>query len=305
MKKIGVLLSFTILFIAATCENEPLEGEFSSDNDVNNMNNPSGDFQVDFDGQTYIADIVSATVLDDVMNITGLRGTNGESVILTVFGNSPGTYQLGIQNGVEANVAAYSEGNNTGFGTWVAATDFITSQGEITLSEIDEVNQTLSGTFFFTGNNPSILQSKEFINGSFTNIPYEVELVNNNNNNIFFAKVDDEEFVEDSILAVYTDLLGNTSISVVATKNNLETISLTFSGDIVPGSYDFDFGVLPIGQYNIGTTGSYLASGAFNIELHDTTTNRIKGTFQFTAQAFPTGNESFEITEGSFDVTYD
>ncbi len=308
MKKIIPFLSLFVLLSAFTCENEPLEGEFLNADGVDITdpdNTQAGNFQVDFDGQTFVADVISATILNGVMNITGLRGSDGESVILTISENNEvGTYQLGVTNGVQVNAAAYSEQNNSNNGTWIAATDGIESQGEVTITEIDQENETMSGTFFFTGNNPSLMTSKEFTNGVFTNVPYTGTLVSSDDNNTFFAKVDGEEFVEDAINGTYTDLAGMTTIAVVATKNNLETMSVTLPGDVIPGTYDFASLSIPNAQYNLGSTDINSGTGTVTITTHDAVNKKLIGTFQFTAAPLGGTGTSYEITEGSFDVTY-
>ena len=271
MKKTSILFSIFILLTTLSCENEPLEGDFGTDNNVScetaiqntvdaalvfadvtddnytqlciaykealqaqiqacgdtdgglqtavnalgdcsNVIATDGTFQVDFDEQTYVADIVTATIIDDVINISGLRGNSGELVTLTIFETTVGTYELGVTNSmVETNGASYIEDN--GSPIWISVTNFIDPQGEITITEIDQINKTISGTFHFTGHNPISGGSKEFTNGSFTKIPYDS--LQNNNDNTFFAKVDGVEFVEDLIQGFSTNLPGLSSIGIV------------------------------------------------------------------------------------------
>lgn len=276
----------------------------SSSDDSGDSAQP-GTFQVDFNGQTYVADVVSATIIDDVINVTGLRGSEGENVTLTVFGSTEGTYQLGVtSNQVEVNGAAYIEPNNDGTGVFVALTDGVTSQGQLIITEIDETNLTISGTFEFTATNQNTQEVMELTNGVFFQIPYNDGLVGNDNT--FFAKVDGNEFVEDSVNGARTTLAGSTTISISATKNNGHTIGLFFDGDVQPGTYDFGgFGGIPIAQYNLGTSELNIGSGTFTITSHDTANKRIVGTFEFTATPFGgTGTTTYAITEGSFDVVY-
>ena len=301
MRKITLLLSCFVLLSAFTCENEPLEGDFQSGNPNNNT---TASFSVDFDGQTFVADQVSATILEGgVMNITGLRGAQMESVIITLFGTTEGVYELGVTNAqLQSNAAAYSEASGSS-GTWVALTDGSTPQGQVTITDIDENNMTISGTFSFTAYDVNGT-AKEFTNGVFTNIPY-VDTVPSGPDNSFFAKVDGVEFNEDTINGTLTSIPGLSTIGIVATRNNLETISLTFDSDITPGDYDFaGFGGTPVGQYNLSTTDVNVASGTFTITTHDTTNNRIVGTFEFTTSPVMGSGPSYTITEGSFDVTY-
>ncbi len=296
MKKITYLLVLSIALVTFSCEKEPSRASL-----------PEVNFSVDFDGQTFVADQVGATVLDDVINITGLRGPNNESITLTVVAGTEGVYQLGVQNGALVHGAAYIEQNNSTNGAWVALTDGVSSQGTIIISEINDVNKTISGNFSFTGNNPSVGNTssfvREFTNGTFKNIPYSNTLSNPpTNNNSFTAKIDGVEFEEDLLAGI----LSSGNISIIATKNNISSIGLTLPSDIAAGDYDFTFGVAPVGQYNIFTPfSSNIADGSFTITSHDIPNKRIIGTFSFTAEAFGGGaTGSFEITEGSFDITY-
>lgn len=295
MKQIKFIFTF-LLSVTLLQSCDPSEDSNSSPS--------TGTFQVDFDGQTYVADVVSATIIDDVINITGLRGPNDENVTLTVFGNSTGTYQLGVTNNqVELNGAAYIEPNNDGTGVFVALTDGVTSQGELVITEIDEANLTMSGTFQFTGVNVNTEEVKEFTNGVFIEIPYNDGLVGNDNT--FFAKVDGAEFVEDVVNGVNVSAGGTSSIAISATKNNGQTIGLFFNTDVTPGDYSFGgFGGIPLAQYNVGTTSLNIGSGTFTIITHDVANKHIVGTFEFTATPFGSTGSNYEITEGSFDVVY-
>ncbi|MGJ8593647.1 MAG: DUF6252 family protein [Aquaticitalea sp.] len=278
-----------------------------SDSDDSNNNPPAaaGTFQVDFDGQTYVADVVSSTIIDNNINIAGLRGTEGENVNITVFGSTVGTYQLGVtMNQVEVNGAAYIEPNNDGSGVFVSIGDGTTAQGEVVITEIDEVNLTISGTFNFTGTNGNTEEVKEFTNGSFNRIPYIDGLVANDNQ--FFAKVDGAEFVEDLVAGVNLSTGGQSSLGITATKNSNETIGLYFDSEVAPGTYDFGgFGSVPLAQYNVSTSEITIGTGTFTITTHDIANKHIVGTFEFTSEAvFGGTGATYEITEGSFDVVY-
>ncbi len=267
---------------------------------------PAGTLQVSFDNQTLVADLVSSTILDDVINVMGIRGSEGEMISITLFGSTPGTYQLGVatENPLQINSVSYIEPNNTGSGVFVSRVDDITSQGEVIITEIDNVNMTISGTFNFTGTNGSTQEVKEFTNGSFVEVSYNDGLVANDNT--FFAKVDGTEFVEDVVAGTRITLGGSTTLSISATKNSQETIGLSFDGDIAVGTYDFGgFGGVPLAQYNTpGSNDVNLGDGTFTITEHDIANKHIVGTFEFIATSFLGGDSSYEITEGSFDVIY-
>jgi len=294
-----VVLVFTFLIIS--CNIEPFDDDFQPGG------NNNWQFKVDFDDKTFTADFVSATVLNNVINISGLRGVNQEAIIITIFANKTGTYQIGVtENQLEVNGASYSTNTKTGAGdVWIGVTDFVTSQGEVEITEIDTNNKTISGTFFFTGHNQN-LGPKEFTNGVFNKIPYTTDALPPSTQNSFFAKVDGVEFVEDAVQGIASSLPGFSTIGISATKNNLQTIGLTLNSDIVEGDYTFSIFSPPIGQYNLFLGDSYVSQetgSKLTITLHDKANKRIVGTFNFTASPL-LGGQSYEITEGSFDITY-
>jgi len=309
MKKILTysLLICSLIFFNS-CDNEPLEGFDLNDPAVAGGTN-TGNFKVDFDGQTFVADVVSATISDEIINITGLRGSNGEAVILTINGITPGTYELGLTSGINVNAAAYNESNTAQSG-WIAATDGVTSQGQVIITSIDTVNLKISGTFSFTATNFLINQTKIFSNGSFTNVTYQDGFTNTNPSNSFFAKIDGVEFVEDGLNAIKTSFVGNDFITISAIKNNGETMSLALDASITPGTYSFDgFGAsfYNIAQY-IGedATHIYVGDGSFTIISHDINNKNIEGTFSFVAEKVdPTQTLADKnISEGTFSITY-
>ncbi len=303
MKKLTTLLSLFVLLTAFTCENESLEGDFSTETS-------EGSFSVDFDGQTYFADIVGAIIIENSMNITASRGSQQELITITLMETTAGTYDIGVtdQATMLVNGAAYNSASGSS-DTWVAVTDFMTPQGTITISEINESDMTMSGTFSFTAHSVTG-EPKEFTNGVFTNIPYEDSLDSIPTENTFFAKVDGEEFVEDVVFGNAISLAGFNSIGISATKNSAETIGFSLDASITEGTYNFvSIASSPsdtIGLYNASTTETYTANGTITITTHDVANKRIVATFEFTAEPATGGGATgtHEITEGAFDIVY-
>lgn len=301
----AIIVPFLFLF---SCNIEPYEGDVFDEKAENPDKNNSelGVFQVDFDGETFKTDNVIGTLAGGVMNITAFRGDNQESLILTVFADEPGTYEVGvIENVVEVNSITYSTNTKTGAGhVWIGAKDFTTAQGEIVITEIDEENKTISGTFLFTGHNVDN-GTKEFTNGKFINVSYETDLLPSNNDNSFFAKVDGVEFKEDGVQGIAISLGGMSTIGISATKNNLQTIGLNLDANMKPGEYELSTFSIPSGLYSKSFSESFASEkGKVIITTHDVANKRIIGTFEFTASSFLMPDEKFEVTEGSFDVTY-
>jgi hypothetical protein len=294
---------FALLFITS-CNIEPFEGEIPEGEIAEGDDDVSGVFQVDFDSQTYVADVVTASVSDGIINISGLKGDNQELITLTVFASTVGTYNIGISDGIEVNGAAYNTNSKDGSGdTWIGATNFLDSQGQITITEIDNEGETISGTFFFTGHNPD-LGIKEFTNGVFEKVSFAV-VSSGSGENSFFAKVDGVEFVEEKINAISVSAGGISNLGISATIGSSRVLGLNLDPNVTPGEYELSTFGIPSGLYSKSFSESFSSdSGKVVITLHDKANRRIVGTFEFTAKSFLSPDESYEITEGSFDVTY-
>lgn len=309
--------TFILLLIASlsfvSCDDEPLEGTFSDElnideeagNGSNGNNVPfTGTFQVNIDGDLWIADNAAANIIDGVTNITGFKGSNGEAVIITLQTDQVGTYQFGPINGeFMLNGGAY----NPGGGANAFVTDVNTPNGTVTISSIDTTNKLISGSFSFDALEFVNNTTKVLSGGVFTNVPYSDDLNDSNpGGNSFFAKVDGVEFQEDLVSGF--EALGMVSIS--ATKNSSETIGLSFTSGITTGTYSLALPGLGDASalYNYSQTAfGYNGDGSVTITQHDTVNKRIVGTFSYVASTLNPQQgapNSVNITEGSFDVNY-
>jgi len=239
LKSIGIFVLSIFVFTIISCDNEPLEGEFATDDGggtdltcveaTTNLSTAStnfagvtpgdanytamcnayaialqdqisacgdetgtiqilldsldctsdteGVFTVEFDGLTFEAEFIEAHRFDNQITITGTRDGDTETVTLVVHETTTGTYDLGVNVGPLTNTATYIEDiNDAANTTWTTfSEDFVTPQGTITISSINETDLTMSGTFNFTGSNvstPPDILLKEFTNGVFTDIPF-------------------------------------------------------------------------------------------------------------------------------------
>jgi hypothetical protein len=283
----------------------------NNDNDDNNDDNDDNDdsstlFRATIDGDLYEPANSSATIVNGITNVTGID-TNGETITITIVSDQVGTYSLDFDGSSTISTGLAYKENSDATESYLSGNTIDNSTGSIEITSIDTTNNLISGTFYATARNGSGA-SVTITSGEFTNIPFETELPNNNENE-FFAKVNGDEFVEDSIEATKATLAGNTNITLTATKNSFETIGITipFSNSDA-GTYNFSS--IPsqnvyVAQYNVSQTEFYVASsGSITITSHDTATKKITGTFYFTAQPQVGSTPTFEITEGSFNVTY-
>lgn len=300
--------------------------------------NPISQFKVDFNGETWNADAVFATIISGTINITALRNDNQEKVIITILSDQIGTYTISPDDFVGG--MAYQDDND-------GNSAFVSNPGELSgvidLESIDVDRQLLSGKFFFTGtrfipqlddegnpvldenDNPILIEeSKDFTNGEFINIIYTSEIADPDptNDNEFFANFNGIEFVEESLVAIKSTLAGISTISISANRDGInETIGFTMPADIVTGNYlltDFavDLTEDTVGTYINNVTSQFYGAGSgeddddvtipiLRISNHDVDNKLIEGTFEFTG--FEVGSQDptkVQITEGSFSITY-
>ncbi len=164
-------------------------------------------------------------------------------------------------------------------------------EGTVTISELDETNKTLSGTFNFNAFLPgvdTIFVSK----GALHNVSYTGGGIDDPTNaGLFKAKVNGNPFQPFIVSSRNT---GNTIVTSGSTSN--ATIVISVKPDVEPGEY-----TLPRGGFGAkyqDTEGPETTDeGVIKILEHNTTEKTIKGTFSFIT------NKS-EITEGEFDVAY-
>jgi len=128
-----------------------------------------------------------------------------------------------------------------------------------------------------------------------------------NSTSSFFAKIDGVEFTEDTVYVNMMNLGGSTILTISAAKNNYQSIGLTFPSDIAAGTYTLSsFGDYR-GQYNHSQTAmGFGGAGTVTITTHNTSEKKMVGTFSFEATEIvaQTNLGPFDISEGSFDITY-
>lgn len=152
MKKIFYILS--LLFVLASCTEDV------------KFNNPA--FQglkdnVFWRAQSYKAELAS----DGKIVIKGILGY--EQVMLQIASTDPKTYALGVDN-----VTRASYYNDLGTNTFLFSTGPNIGDGQITITEFNSENKTISGTFRFNAPNADETDEKEkvtFTEGVFYKVP--------------------------------------------------------------------------------------------------------------------------------------
>jgi len=164
-KKIFLLccLAPTLLFFFTSCTTD-------SDTITNEQVPLSNNFlRVEVDNTTFQADRFSVNLEESLINIVGTETSTNRSVFLT-FVLKDEIQALGDSaRNPNGNIAGYLlNDDNEGYITNVI--DGIL--GEIRITELDDKNNTVSGTFFFTAFNDEFIPI-ELKNGVFENISFE------------------------------------------------------------------------------------------------------------------------------------
>lgn len=164
--------------------------------------------------------------------------------------------------------------------------------GQIVVSELDEVNNTVSGTFKFE----AFLHGIDTIfveKGVFFEVPFSSDDMGDPNSaGRFSAKVNGSAFEPITVVA------KNTGNSILVSGNTANTtISISVPVSVEAGEY-----TLPRSGFTAryqDATGSQNADGGEIIILeHTANTKTLKGSFSFVTA-------DNEITEGSFEVVYE
>ena len=291
MKNITILLLFfTIIFLS--CEDAGLSIPTQPNSQIE-----SG-FEVSFDGKEFFTENVDYTSDGIDIFINAVKPETNEIFTIKIPNFSFGTFDL---EGT-TNIATYI--NNDPFSADIWSTfDGGSSEGKVNFTDIDEVNNTVSGTFSFLGENLSSGAKKEFTLGRFTNVSKSILPVSDNK---FSAKIDGQEYKDISLFGSLVSVGGNELIMISANRSLTETIGISLESDISVGTYSFGSFIsqsYPTAQYTINGS-TYEADGEIIITQHDTVKKIISGTFEFIASPFISTTPNFNVTDGVFSISY-
>lgn len=155
LKYFLTLVSFVLIF--STCEEN---GIFFPETAQN-----TGSFEVTFDGAVFKTSTVEFITENDNIIITAVNSSSNQTFTLSVNNFDLNNFSFEGQNTVGSYV-----NNNAGLTQDWTTFDETNSRGSIEFTNIDFVNNTVSGVFNFIGRNASG-NSKAFTNGTFTNVP--------------------------------------------------------------------------------------------------------------------------------------
>jgi hypothetical protein len=304
MKNIKFLAGLFLLITAfSSCEVEPIDSEIDLD-DFNNPATGPAVFKADFSGSTWTAAVAQANITTDGIQIIGSKA-NGENFAFFVDATTTGTYPA------NQNFLTFTPAGST-YGYWsLNLANATENTGSITISNINTVAKTISGTFSFKGywtdaTTTSIIPV-QFTDGVFTNVPYTTDNTPVTGDDTFFAKVDGVEFAENQIdVALIEDATPMPipdQISIVGSKTNDDTVSINVNRNLGVGTYAIT-GVLS--DTDVVRGGSVMNDVLYNAEsgsitIISKTATRISGTFSMVVKNFTT-SATKTISEGAFDV---
>jgi hypothetical protein len=292
------LIGLALLSIFA-CQKEK-----SFEKSTGNGGNAGADFRAKINNVPWVAanNTRGASIIGGFINITGISSDN-KQISITLNGTSAGNYTL-VQNSF--NVGTFIDGNSVN--TFAYATnqgqDTTQAGGTVVITEINATNKTISGNFHFKVFRDMDQQQLMITEGVFTNLAYITSLPPASTSDSFFVKVDGTGWNPPSITASIS--MGKLIIAA-SEQNASRSLGLVMPQDVTVGLHQMDFGTGNFfGEYNPNPSSFLVSdtSGTLTIIENNTSTRRIKGTFQFKANDQSGGSQTAMLTEGSFSVGY-
>ncbi|MUV04458.1 hypothetical protein GN157_12130 [Flavobacterium rakeshii] len=306
MKRFKIVQAFALLFLAigfTACDTEPVDPVLLDNIGENPGGSTGGSFTVDFNGQTYVATQSAAIYNEGMLSVNGVRisGSNIESVSFVLMNPVEGQTYTGndilIIYTPAMSMYQYTNVN----------LDEEQPSGSVTITDIDLLNQTISGTFSFTGwwsNDEEDVEPIEFTNGAFTNVSYTGGMPPvNGNEDEFTASLDGNDYAIANIGVAVADAGSGETISINGFDTSNNKVVLTIDASLTPGTYQITGNMLEdvVGARYLTTSpeSMYMATTG-SVVINSKTEDRIAGTYSFSAT---NGTEVVNFT-GTYDVDY-
>src|SRR5690554_2679579 len=242
--------------------------------------------QAKINNRLYQSTEVRGSLSDEGLKIHGSNWE--ESLTLNLSSLRMGEFVI---NGSSSNNAVFSDVFGNEFNTNPGG------EGLVTISEVDEINKTLTGSFNFSAVMPGV-DTIYVSRGVLYRVPYGLPSLPDPDpdpdvgDDVFRAKIDGNPF--EAIVIVSGSALGSIGINGGA---GTSSIGLNMPDTVEPGTYpvEWDYSAVLIG---VDYPEEETTAGEITIQAHDPETQTISGTFWFN-----TTNHS--VTDGVFDLTYD
>lgn len=264
-----------------------------------------GDFRAVIDGVQWAAADSSegASILGGLINISGISIDN-KQLSITLNDTVTGSYTL---DQASFSLASYADNGSSGNYAFTTNQGRDTSHagGVVTVTQIDKVNKTISGTFSLKVYREIDRRQKQISQGVFNQVPYATSLPPARSTDTMRASIDGSTWIAKSIMA--SALSGQLTISGSGLDGSL-SVNLLMPQNISPGSYTLNIsGLRYVGLYEPTPTIVLASSGGTLVILeNDPVTRRVRGNFRFQATeslGAPT-NRTNQITNGYFSVKY-
>lgn len=238
-------------------------------------------FQAKVDNRLYQAADARVTLNDDG-SLTILGSSQNEGMTIKLNNLSENNYLIGEGS---SNFAIYEDEGGNIYSTQPDG------KGEVTLSEVNEINKTISGTFYFNAILPGI-DTIYVSKGTLFNIPFtdgsETDPINAGS---FTAKIDANDFLPIIVTARKTD----SKISISANNIN-SSITVELTSDVAMGNYTIPQSGFKAIYANADGSQTTI-NGLIVVHEHNPTDKTLRGTFRFKT-------DQSQITEGKFNITY-
>lgn len=256
----------------------------------------TGTFTATIDGVAFVADkVAAATKAIGVIAIVG-QNKAGDQILLRVSDSAVHNYIFDINS--ISNAAAYSKDTANAYTTNSGITAN-QSGGVMSITSIDTVKKTMSGTFTLKVFRELDNTMKNITNGVFKNISYGIAAIPPANElDTFRVKVNGASFPAYAI----SNFIYGTTLNISASDQNVsKTVGFSFPTSLTPGTYDLANSFDYIAIYNAGTEYMMAESGSLTVLEYNTTTKRLRANFNFKAFSFLSTAKA-TLSEGYFSV---
>ena len=275
---------------------------------IENGSTASGNFTAVVNGVPWAAAAgqEQATITQGLINITGVS-VNSDEISISITSSATGSYVLNAQS---PSLAAYANLDSTNLGAFTTSqsSDTTKAGGTVTVTNIDTVHQTVTGTFSFKVYRSGDGQERTITTGVFDQIPYTTNLPAGSPTDTVTAAIDGGDWAGQNVQASVTD---GTLTLVGALSNGSQSIALIFPAATSAGTYALTAnGVTPsyiavYGEVANGVSSADPAtSGSITVLGNNTSTQRINGTFKFVTTDPNVSSSNHSIANGYFSVYY-
>ena len=251
--------------------------------------NLTTEFEAKIDDSPWAGTTSVATVTEDLITVGSIDG-NGDGFAISIYSEFPGTFTLDKNSD---HVASYTSSS----GIYWTNTDPLAG-GEVIINEINTIDSTISGMFFFEVYDSISETYKSITEGSFNKIDFSI--LHGGGNGVIVMDVDGETWIPEIVSGIssYGILnLGGTDFSTSKALNFRLPLSIT------TGTHNFPMVGNYYASYAEDNEVYYATIGELIITKHDTATNEIEGTFNFDGTEELQGNIVY-ITNGDFSIIY-